>query len=155
MNKVTEITPAPGAESQIKTNAAAAEKIAEAAKAEPDVGTYTHKFKAPVNYQGVIIDELIFNWGQLTGTDHLDIENEMLLRGKTLVTPEFSGDFLWGMAVRACTKRDEDGIRVLKTDAAQFIPIRDFQLICKKARAFLLRAESKPGKTDFGSVSNT
>lgn len=142
MSKITEITHAPEAEGRIETDAAAAEKIAEAAKAEPDIGTYTHMFKSPFNYQGIIIDELTFNWGKFTGTDHLDIENELLMRGKTLVTPGFSSDFLWGMAIRACTKFDKNGVRVLQADAAKSIPIRDFQLICKKARAFLLRAGS-------------
>jgi len=142
MRKDTETTRAPGADDQFGTDAATAAELAEAAKAEPDIGTYTHTFKAPVNYQGIVIDELTFNWGKLTGTDHLDIENELLMRGKTLVTSEFSSDFLWGMAIRACTKLDENGIRILRADAAKSIPIRDFQLICKKARAFLLRAGS-------------
>lgn len=130
---------------QPATTGAGADAALEAereANAEPDIGTYTHMFKAPVNYQGNVIEELSFNWGKLTGTDHLDIENELLMRGKTLVTPEFSSDFLWGMAIRACTKLDENGVRILRADAAKSIPIRDFQLICKKARAFLLRAGS-------------
>ena len=112
------------------------------ANAEPDIGTYTHTFKNPVNYQGTIIEELTFDWGKLTGADHLEIENELLMRGKTLVTPEFSCDFLWRMATRACTMRDDNGVRVLRPDSSKFVPIRDFQVICKRARSFLLRAGS-------------
>ena len=126
----------------IKTVAEQAEELEIQAKAEPDVGTYVHTFKNPVNYQGTVIDELTFDWGKLTGADHIEIENELLMRGKTLVTPEFSCDFLWGMAVRDCTKRDENGVCVLRRDALNSIPIRDFQVICKKARSFLLRAGS-------------
>lgn len=61
-------------------------------------------------------------------------------RGKTLVTPEFTGEFLCGMAVRACTGRTQDGFRILNADAMKAMPLRDFQVICKKARDFLLRA---------------
>ena len=126
----------------ITTAAEQAEEMENQAKAEPDIGTYVHTFKNPVNYQGTVIEELTFNWGKLTGSDHIEIENELLMRGKTLVTPEFSCDFLWAMAIRACTKLDENGVRVLRTDASKSIPIRDFQVICKKARSFLLRAGS-------------
>ena len=126
----------------IKTVAEQAEEMENQAKAEPDIGTYVHTFKNPVNYQGTVIEELTFNWGKLTGSDHIEIENELLMRGKTLVTPEFSCDFLWAMAIRACTKLDKNGVRVLRTDASKSIPIRDFQVICKKARSFLLRAGS-------------
>lgn len=112
------------------------------ANAEPDISTYTHTFKNPVNYQGTIIEELTFDWGKLTGADYLEIENELLMRGKTLVTPEFSCDFLWRMATRACTMRDDKGVRVLRPDASNSMPIRDFQVICKRARSFLLRAGS-------------
>lgn len=126
----------------IKTAAEQAEEMENQAKAEPDIGTYVHTFKNPVNYQGTVIEKLTFNWGKLTGSDHIEIENELLMRGKTLVTPEFSCDFLWAMAIRACTKLDENGVRVLRTDASKSIPIRDFQMICKKARSFLLRAGS-------------
>lgn len=112
------------------------------AKAEQDIGTYVHTFRTPVNYQGTVIEELTFDWGKLTGADHLEIENELLMRGKTLVTPEFSCDFLWSMATRACTLRDENGVRVLRPDSSKSVAIRDFQVICKKARSFLLRAGS-------------
>lgn len=122
--------------------AGAAVEAEREANAEPDIGTYTHTFKKPVNYHGAPIEGLTFNWGKLTGADHLDIENELLMQGKTLVTPEFSCDFLWRMAIRACTAVDENGIRLLKVDALKSLPIRDFQVICKRARSFLLRAGS-------------
>ncbi len=98
--------------------------------------------KLPFSYQGVTIEKLTFDWGKLTGEDHLAIENELLLRGKTLVTPEFTGEFLCGMATRACTDRNGDGFRILNMEVLKAMPMRDFQTICKRARAFLLRAGS-------------
>lgn len=131
---------APGAE--IEDAAAEAAAVDEAAKREADIGTYTHTFKKPFTYQERTIETLTFDWESLTGADHTAIENEILMRGKTLVTPEFSSEFLSRMAVRACTNRDDRGIRLLNADVMQKMPMRDFQTICKKARAFLLRAGS-------------
>ena len=128
-----------GEEGAAAVEAAAVES---AAKAEQDKGIYTHTFKPAFTFQGITHESLTFNWGALTGADHLAIENELLMRGKTLVTPEFTGEFLCGMAIRACTERSPEGFRVLNIDAMRAMPMRDFQTICKKARAFLLRAGS-------------
>ena len=132
--------PASGA--GIEDAAAEAAAVDGAAKREADIGTYTHTFKKPFTYQERTIETLTFDWESLTGADHTAIENEILMRGKTLVTPEFSSEFLSRMAVRACTNRDDRGIRLLNADVMQKMPMRDFQTICKKARAFLLRAGS-------------
>lgn len=143
MNNVKEIRTKTNQRDVIDMDAVdAAVEVERQAKAESDIGTYTHTFKSPVDYQGTVIGELTFDWKQLTGADHIDIENELMMRGKTLVAPEFSSDFLWGMAIRACTRRDENGNRALRVDSARYMPMRDFQQICKKARAFLLRAGS-------------
>lgn len=123
-------------------SAAEAVALEDTARAEQDSGVYTHTFKRPFSHQGITIERLTFDWGKLTGEDHLAIENELLLRGKTLVTPEFTGEFLCGMATRACTDRNGDGFRILNMEVLKALPMRDFQTICKKARAFLLRAGS-------------
>ena len=126
----------------IEDAAAEAAALEEQAQAEPDEGSYTHIFKHPFTYQGVAIEKLTFDWYALTGEDHIAIENEMLMRGMTLVVPEFTGEFLCGMAVRACTERGPNGFRVLDQETMKALPMRDFQTICKKARSFLLRAGS-------------
>lgn len=123
----------------IKTAAEQAEEMEILAKAEPDDGSYTHTFKTPFFYQGSTFEKLTFDWDSLTGDDYIAIENELLRRGKTLVTPEFSSEFLLGMAVRACTQRSEDGFRVLNADTMKAMPLREFRTICGRARAFLLR----------------
>ena len=64
----------------------------------------------------------------------------MLRHGKTLVTPSFTGAFLAGMAVRACTDRDANGIRIVDADMLRALPIRDYQNIYMSARRFLLRS---------------
>ena len=123
------------------SDAAEAVALENAVKAEQDTRIYTHIFKRPFSYQGTTHESLTFDWGALTGADHLAIETELLMRGKTLIAPEFTGEFLCGMAIRACIDRTPDGFRTLNQDTMKALPLRDFQTICKKARAFLLRAE--------------
>lgn len=120
--------------SELEEMAQNAEALEQAAKQEPDAAAYTHRFKKPFTWEGRTYEKLTFNWGKLTGSDYLAVENEMLAQGKTLVTPEFSGDFLMGIAARACTS--QMNVQTLKK-----MPIRNFRTILGRARSFLLRAE--------------
>ena len=135
--------------------AAQAEELEAAAKAQDDSMAYVHALKEPITYMGITYETLTFEWGALTGADYLAVENDLLRRGKTVVVPEFNSDFLCGMAVRACKERDPDGFRVLSTKVMSALPLRDFKKICQSARNFLLRAESLPVKTGYGSENNT
>lgn len=125
----------------VAEDAAEAERVTEEAKKEPEIGSYTHTFKKPFQWKGRTFDSLTFDWAGLNGEDHLAIENEIVMKGRTLVSPAFTGDFLAGMAARACTERDEDGKRVIDGQAIKKMPMTDFQTITRKARGFLLRAE--------------
>ena len=124
----------------IDAAAEAAAALEKAAGLESNIGTYTHTFKTPFTYNGRTYDVLTFDWKSLTGNDSLAIENEMLTKGKTLVVPAYTGEYLTGMAARACTERNEKGARVIGTDAIRALPLGDFQVICGRARTFLLRA---------------
>lgn len=130
-------------EDKVSDMAKAAEEIEEKAKeaeaAGVDFSTYTHHFKKPFTYAGRTFDKLTFDWESLTGRDSLAIESELSMKGKTLVLPAYTGEYLVGMAARACTERD-DGKRVAGTDMLQAMPLGDFQKICGRARNFLLRS---------------
>ena len=125
----------------VEEDAEEAEKAAEKARQEPDAGSYTHTLKEPYRWKEHTFETLTFDWTSLTGQDHLEIENELTMKGRMLVSPSFSGDFLAGMAARSCTERDEKGKRLIDTQAILKMPMRDFQTITRKARGFLLRAE--------------
>lgn len=125
----------------VEEDAAAAEQAAEEAKREPETGSYTHTFKTPFRWKERTFESLTFDWTALKGRDHLEIEQEVLMKGRTLVAPAFTGEFLAGMAARACTERDEKGKRVIDTQAIAEMDMVDFQSITRKARGFLLRAE--------------
>ena len=123
-------------------DAEAAVQLEAEAKAGPDVRTYTHTFAEPFECRGRTVTELTFNWGALTGEDHQAIEDEVLRRGKTLVLPAYTGPFLNGMAIRACTNRDDNGIRILDDGFLKAMPFMDYQKIFMSARRFLLRSGS-------------
>ena len=125
----------------IAEDAAEAERVAEEAKQEQETGRYTHTFKKPFQWKGRTFKSLTFDWTTLKGRDHLEIEQEVLMRGRTLVSPAFTGEFLAGMAARACTERDEKEKRVIDRQAVMEMDLVDFQAITRKARGFLLRAE--------------
>ena len=127
--------------SGVAEDAKAAEQVAEEARQEPEVGSYTHTFHKQFQWKGRTFDSLTFDWTTLSGRDHLQIENEILMKGRTLVSPAFTGDFLTGMAALACTERDEKGRRVIDTQAVMEMTMVDFQAITRRARSFLLRAE--------------
>lgn len=125
----------------VERDAEDAERVAEEARKKPEPGSYTHVFKKPFQWKDSTFESLTFDWEALTGRDHLEIENEMTMKGRTLVSPAFAGDFLAGMAARACTERDEKGKRVIDGQAIMEMSMGDFQTITRKARGFLLRAE--------------
>lgn len=96
--------------------------------------TYTHTFKTPVSYNGKTIDEIVFDWGKLTGNDGLAIENEMAAQGKMLIVPAFSGEYLVRLAARA-------GKPTVGADFFREIPLPEYNRIRSAARSFLLKSE--------------
>lgn len=119
-------------------NAKAAEAIEELAKLRGDVNSFTFQFKEPFTFEGHTFETLTFDWSRLTGADSLAIENVIVRRGKTLVAPAYTGDYLVGMAVRACTERDPEGHRVVNEQTLRALPLGAFRKICNAARDFLL-----------------
>lgn len=108
------------------------------AKAQPDAGAYIHKLKKPFTRGGRTVEELTFDWDSLTGRDYDAIEGEIVRAGGTLILPEYTGLFLSHMAVRACTDRDENGMRLVDKDFLAALPLREYKAILGKARFFLL-----------------
>ena len=88
----------------VAQDAAEAERVAEEAKQEQETGSYTHTFKNPFPWNGKNYEKLTFDWSALDGGDYLEIESEIVMKGRTLVSPEFTGEFLAGMAARACPR---------------------------------------------------
>lgn len=131
---------------------AAAEQEA-AAMREANTGAYTLRLSKPLQWEGRTYEALTFQWDTLTGMDHLEIENELLAKGKTLVVPEYTGDYLCGMAVRAMMECKEL-IPPQRAAMLKRLPLGDFMNMCKEARSFLSRARRQNAASDAGSESN-
>lgn len=95
---------------------------------------YIHKFKKPFEYEGKSYEELVFDWGNLTGRDGLAIEHELQQIGKPVIVPTFSGEYLIRMAARACEAP-------LGADAFEDMSLSDYNKIRSSARSFLLQSE--------------
>ena len=123
---------------------AAAEAAAKAKAEQENSSAYVHKLKKPFTFEGCTIEELSFDFDQLTGNDSLAIEDELQAIGKPTISPTFSGQFLIRMAARACTATVVDGSgrpRRLGDDALRALPISEFNRVRSKARSFLLASE--------------
>lgn len=131
-----------------------AKALEEAAKEEAAAGgweRFTHIFPEPFTYEGKTFDSLTFDWGKLTGKDSLAIESEIVFRtGRAVVNAKFSGEYLVGMAVRACTSRTADGQRPDRNTLLA-LPLGVFQKICGSARNFLMLSELLPATAGTGS----
>jgi hypothetical protein len=110
-------------------------------EAENSRDVYKQVFQKPFVFEEESFDSLTFDFGSLTAADSLAIEREVAALGQTVITPEFSGEYLIRMAVRACTDRRKDG-RKLGVDAFMTMPIGAFTRIRSRARSFLLNAGS-------------
>ena len=106
--------------------------------AQPDPDLYTHRLEKPFTYENKTVNELHFDFGTLTGADTLAIEAELNHRMKNLMYPHLSWEFMTLMAVRACTTRDGNGLRVVDEKLLKALPMRDYNRIVGAARNFLL-----------------
>lgn len=100
---------------------------------EKEAGIYTHRFSKPFTFEEKTYKELSFDFEGLTGADSLSIENELASLGKVVVSPEFSGEYLIRLAVRACQEK-------IGADVFAAMPLRDYNKIRGKARSFLMNA---------------
>lgn len=85
----------------------------------------------PVMYNGDEVTELAFDFDKLTGADALNIEEELVSRGKTMYYGAINdANYLIRMAAKACTKP-------VGVDFFYKISIIDFERIKNRARFFL------------------
>lgn len=104
-------------------------------EAAQSAGVYVHTFQPPFSYGGRTYDRLTFRFDQLTGADSLAVEDELQLLGKAVILPAYSGQYLTRISARAC----QEGIDFM---AFKAMPIKDYNQIRSRARAFFLASES-------------
>lgn len=127
-------------EPELEASVQQAVKEEDAAKAEPRLTVYNHKFQEPFSWNGKSYEKLTFNFAGLTGADSMAAEQEVNARGVTLVTDAFCLPYLCAIAARACTERDSRGFAPIDSEALGAMPLPEFRLITGRARAFLLQS---------------
>lgn len=105
-----------------------AEEAVKKQAGELSPGTYTHRFSSPFEWMGKTYEELAFDFGKLRGRDALAIYLELAYKGIPVYGPRSSPQYLVRMASRACG---------LGADAFDAMPLRDFEAIIGRAKAFL------------------
>lgn len=113
---------------------AAVEEAAEMLEkdSEKTDGVYTIELKKPLMYNGTEYNKLTFDFNKLTGTDAVNIEDELVARGKNVFMNEVASSvYLMTMAARACEEH-------VPYNALKNLGIVDFNRIKNKARLFLL-----------------
>lgn len=100
---------------------------------------FTVEFATPFTFEGDTFEKLSFNFGGTRAKDSLAIESELNAIGKTPMVLAFSGDYLLRMAMRACTDRKPNGMK-LGFDFFEELPLDAYIKIRDKTRSFVLRA---------------
>lgn len=97
-------------------------------------GVWICKLKTPIKYEENEYKALTFNFDKLTGYDGVDIEDELMLKGKPVFMNETANvRYLMQMALLACEER-------IDLDTLKKLSLYDFNRIKNKARLFLLNA---------------
>lgn len=92
------------------------------------------KLKKPIKYEENEYESLTFNFDKLSGYDGIEIEDELMLKGKPVFMNETANvRYLMQMALLACEER-------IDLDTLKKLSLSDFNRIKNKARLFLLNA---------------
>lgn len=113
---------------------AAVEEAAEMLKkdSEKTDGVYTIELRKPLMYNGTEYGKLTFNFNKLTGTDAVNIEDELVARKENVFMNEVASTvYLMTMAAKACEEH-------VTYNALKTLGILDFNRIKNMARLFLL-----------------
>lgn len=101
---------------------------------EMGAGTYVHVFTKPFQWEGKIYGQLVFEFEKLTGRDTLAVERELAAKNIFTVVRSLNIEFQMRIAARACTSP-------IGTDMLEALPIKDFEKIMNRVRAFFAAAE--------------
>ena len=100
-----------------------------------ETGTLVHLDLArPVTYNGEEIAALDFDFEALTGDDGTNVEQEIQAHGRAVLIPALDGEYLLGMAARACRQG-------VGTDFFGKASLKDTLKIRSLARNFLRDAD--------------
>ena len=117
-----------------ETAIALTEDQIEEEREEMGAGKYVHVFSKPFQWEGKTYGQLVFDFESLTGRDTLAVERELAAKNIFTVVRSLNIEFQMRIAARACEDR-------IGTDMLEALPIRDFEKIMNRVRAFFAAAE--------------
>lgn len=98
--------------------------------------SYTHEFSPAFTYNGSTVEKLTFHWAALTGRDSVNIEREMSAASGGQGVQNFGREHMALIAVRACSDRDANDMRIVDKGFMEALPIVDFEEITAMGRLF-------------------
>ncbi len=98
--------------------------------------SYTHEFARPFTYGGSTVEKLAFNWDALTGRDSIAIDRELAKNSGGQGVQNFGREHMALIAVRACSARNENDVRIVSKEFMEALPIVDFEEITAMGRLF-------------------
>ena len=98
--------------------------------------SYTHEFATPFTYNGNTVEKLTFNWYTLTGRDSIGADRELSKSSGGRGAQNFGREHMALLAVRACSERNGNDIRIVDKDFMEALPIVDFEEITTMGRLF-------------------
>ncbi len=98
--------------------------------------SYTHEFATPFTYNGNTVEKLTFNWHTLTGRDSISVDRELTNSSGGRGAQNFGREHMALLAVRACSERNGNDIRIVDKDFMEALPIVDFEEITTMGRLF-------------------
>ena len=98
--------------------------------------SYTHEFDPPFTYNGSTVKKLTFNWYTLTGRDSISADRELGKDSGGRGARNFGREHMALLAVRACSERNANDIRIVDKEFMEALPIVDFEEITAMGRLF-------------------
>lgn len=120
--------------------AAQMEEEAQTARLESNPGEYTIKLSKPFVWEGETYEILNFDFDSLKLSDSISAEEELRRRNIINLLPETTPEYLTILAAKACTYRNEKGMRTVSAKTIENMPIRDGRAITTRCRRFLMSA---------------
>ena len=98
--------------------------------------SYTHEFARPFTCNDRTVEKLTFHWDRLTGRDSISIDRELTASSGGQGVNNFGREHMALIAIRACTERDGNGLRIVDRAFMDALPIVDFEEITSMGRLF-------------------
>jgi hypothetical protein len=100
------------------------------------------KLKKALRHKGQELIELDIPLENLTGTDLIEVEQQLFKSGKVALMPDYSKVYLIRVAARAAR---------IPVEVLENLSARDFTIVTNQVQSFLMESDSETDKAGFES----